>query len=332
MEQAAATASQQQPTPPPVEMRPARPTRLGRLVDYVREMFPPAVTVPGGVASFLSMYLLMQAAHLGPGPVRLTPSAAVGAATLVLVMLLLRVFDELKDLETDKVHFPTRPVPSGRVTARDLRAFAIAIVAARVIGNAAVGGVAFLGFAALFGWCLLTFRYFFIPDIMRPSLLLTVATHQPLVPLMSFYAVCVFARDFGVSPFTTSAAWAVPLFWLPGLAWETGRKIRAPEAETSYQTYSQIFGTRPSVLLPALSIAGSTAIAFAAFGRPLGLSWAWFGVVAAAALVTIGACLRFLVRPSPSASKLLKPSAELFIVALHGATVVELLVRRGIAA
>jgi 4-hydroxybenzoate polyprenyltransferase len=312
--------------------RKARPTRAGRLWDYIREMFPPAVAVPAGVASFFSIYFLLQAASgSGAGPVIVTWRAGVGAATVVLVMLLLRIFDELKDLDADKVYFPDRPVPSGRVTAQDLQALAVSIASPVMVANFAAGGVMLKGFAALFAFCLLTFRYFFVPHLIRPRILVTLATHQPLVPLTSFYCATVFARDTGASPFTRETLLAVAMFWLGGLAWEIARKIRAREDETAYVTYSRVFGTRVAPLLPAAAVAGSAAVAALGFGLPLRFSAPWFAVVGFAALVSIAADLRFAIAPTPPASRALRPATELFLTVIHVATVAEVLVRRGIA-
>ena len=69
-----------------------RATRLGRIFDYLGEMFPPHLFVPYGIATFCSIYFATQALA-GVGPLRLTGRAIAGALSVVLFTLLLRVYD-----------------------------------------------------------------------------------------------------------------------------------------------------------------------------------------------------------------------------------------------
>src|SRR4051812_19154918 len=63
-------------------------------------MFPPAIAIPATLASFAAVWFALHALA-GVRPIHLGWRAAVAALTVVLFSLLLRVYDELKDVETD---------------------------------------------------------------------------------------------------------------------------------------------------------------------------------------------------------------------------------------
>ncbi len=302
------------------------PTRLGRLRVYVAEMFPPLVHVPASAAGFYAAYFLGHAAA-SPGPVRVTAASVGGAATVLLVSLLLRVFDELKDLETDRVLFKERPVPSGRVTVADLKALMGALLVSIALLNAFQPRPVLIAFLGVLGFAFLTFRYFFIPGFLRTRVVWLLITHQPLVPLVGLYAVISGTVAAGGRLGSGSAA-VVLIGWLPALAWELSRKIRAPEQEDAYVTYSRVFGTRGAALAALAPIVAAAALA-PWLGRRLDLGWGWVApIVAAAALAVLGFG-RFLARPSPASAKL-RPFAEVFAVAFYFAAVLGVGLARGV--
>src|SRR4051812_23834949 len=103
-----------------------RPTRVGRLAEYVNVMFQPALLAPAAVANFLGIDLTLRALA-GVTPLQLTWRSALGAATVFLFSLLFRVQDELKDVEADlrlgkagDPRYKDRPIVTGRVQVDDL--------------------------------------------------------------------------------------------------------------------------------------------------------------------------------------------------------------------
>lgn len=308
-----------------------RPTVAGRLWVYLREMYPPEVYVPFSFAGFLGFYLLAQALVAGAGPLTVTWRAIAGALTLTAFSLLMRLFDELKDQEADKTLFPERPLPSGRVRVGDLRGLGVALVAGMAALNLAMGPVALAGFAAMLLYGLGTFVWFFAERAHRRSLLLTVATHNPVVVWCNLYAWAVFSADagLGLAP-PPAAAWAgVVMFWMPVLAWEFSRKIKAPADENAYVTYSRLLGPRGAAAVPLLAISLSAALA-GWFAATLGLPWPAVVVGAAAYAWAAFGFGRFLACVTPANARL-KPFAEAFTLGLYLAVLGGLIGRHGLA-
>lgn len=280
-----------------------------RLRAYASEIFPLEQRVPGALLLAASVATLLARLH-GLAPRLLAPEVLLGAWAVLALMLTLRLMDELKDADTDRALFPSRPLPSGRVREADI-GVALVVVASLFLAAHLGTGLALASAAVVLGYALLMFRWFFAPERIRPSLPLALATHTPVIPLMLLHLVTLFAVSRGLS--LRELRWAPALLlvlmcWAGFLAWEIARKVRSPEEEDAYVTYSRLVGARGAVLLAAaahtLSFACGLAL-FAAHGLAPGFL---LGLVAGYAAALAG-YLRFLGSPSARTSKL-RPFAE----------------------
>lgn len=317
-------ASSQSPPAPP-----AGSTVASRLRGYVVEMYPLHVNVPYSFMLFFGYYLLLQAVYEFR-PLLFTVESVLGAFTLAGFTLLLRVFDEFKDYEHDRLLFPHRPLPSGRVTKRDLEILGWTLVAVMTALNLFLGkGLA--GYLILMAFGFLMLKFFFLPDLHRGSLLLTLATHNPVAFFTHLYVFTVFMQDhrIEVTDVRPGAIFGILMFWGLIFAWETGRKIRSPEEEDDYVTYSRVFGTRRAPLVPMAALTASFGIAFW-FAETLGLP-AWMPWVLAAAWgYAMAGFVRFLAAPGPNTSRL-RPYVEAASLALYVAFLAALPARFGAA-
>lgn len=315
-------------------MRPIRSTRVGRLLDFLAQLFPPAVYVPAGIASFLTVNLGIQA-MAGLQPLRLTGRAVSGAATVVLLSLLMRIYDELKDVDSDlrlgrsgDPKYRTRPIVTGHVRVEDIVTLRWGVTAVLVAMNLVLGFPwPLLAFAATFGMLWLSFKWFFSKAVQK-HLLLAFATHNPLAVLIGAYVVAIAVADFGPGLLSWRAAPLLLAGWLPIAAWETSRKIRQAPDETDYPTYSKVLGWKVAVWLPAAFVTAATAC-YVFVARAAGLGWAFPVAVMMAAAIVIGACVRFRVSPS-AASANLRPFAEMYALIVTVGLPVALILARGV--
>lgn len=306
---------------------PAKPTtRPRRLWTYIVEMYPLHINVPYSFLSFFGFYFLLQAAY-GGETLKLTIHSLLGTLTLACFTLLLRIFDEFKDYEHDVKLFPHRPLPSGRVLPGDLKALGWTLAVLMVLMNV-FQGQAIVGFGLLMAYGLLTFKYFFLPDLHRGSLLLTLITHNPLALFTHIYIFSVYSMEYG-QPADWRAVWlGIAMFWLLVFAWETSRKIRAKEEEDDYVTYSQIFGTRRSALVPMAGLTASFYLSWH-FTRSLDLPIWFIGIMGVAFAYTLFGFVRWLLVQNPKTSKL-KPFVENYSLVLYLAILAALISRYGL--
>jgi 4-hydroxybenzoate polyprenyltransferase len=234
----------------------------------------------------------------------------------MLFALLLRLYDELKDVETDlrlgkagDPRYKDRAIVTGRVKPEDILALRNGVIVALVLLNLPLGfPLPLAAFALALGLLWLSSRWFFWPAVSR-NLLLAFVTHNPLALAISAYIVTVFMVESGAS---RPPPGTVPLllgFWTLTASWELARKVRHPSQETDYQTYSKLLGPRLAGLLP-LVVAGIGVVLLSLVARQAGLSWIVGAILVAGVVPLAFACLRFELAPSPAAANL-RPPAEL---------------------
>ncbi len=312
----------------------ARQGRLGRTACYIREMFPPAVCIPAALGQFTAIYFGMQALDF-PGPLRITLRSVAGALTTLLFLLLLRVYDDLKDADSDVGYamigdprYADRPIVAGRVWLSDVGTLRSNLVALLIAINLPLGfPLPLIVFASVLALFWFSCHWFFWPAI-RHNLLLAFATHNaPLSLALSSYATAVAIRDFGMTRHFGTLSILMVGLWLPISSWEVSRKIRDRNEETEYVTYTKLLGYR-AVLLP-VTFACVSVLCLIYVARTINLSWIFFAVLVVAGGVLVSACIRFLLCPS-SASAKLQTYSEVFLLGTWMGLPLSILFQRGV--
>jgi 4-hydroxybenzoate polyprenyltransferase len=272
-------------------------------------MYPVAPRAAAAVLVALSFATQLARLH-GLEARPLSTATWLGAGAVFSFLLTLRLMDELKDVDVDRALFPDRPLPSGRVRESDLAA-ALAVSISLFVAAHVFSGPALASAVVVVGYAALMFRWFFVPDRMRPNLPLTLATHTPVIPLLLLHLVVVFAvwRGLEVRHLHAPAVAALVISgWAALFAWEIARKIRAPEEEDAYVTYSRLLGTHGAVALAASAQTLSVGLGLWLFHH-CGFSSAYLLPAVGGYLVALGGHARFLRSPSPATSRL-RPFAE----------------------
>ncbi len=299
---------------------PAIRAYFSRMHIYLSEMF----SLPGHLAIALLAALSITgfSARAQTQHPAIEFTAVIGATwNIFAVLFILRLMDELKDKEIDRKLFPARPLPSGRVLESDIRFSLVVLTALYLLSNlwsadAATSSVFVLGYATLM------YKRFFLPELLKGSLAVTLLTHTPIVPLIWIQAFVSVSGVSGIAPSAMTWRWILPfvaMAWMLMLAWELARKIRAPEEETEYVTYSRILGRTGAVSMTwvtqgvAVAICAYLYLSFSldvAYLLLVGLGWG----------LCSWAYLRFLLHPDSHTSRL-KPYAAVFAFAILAAQV-----------
>lgn len=213
---------------------------LKRLHIYFKEMYPLIPRLALGFIIFGEIYFIVLL-NYGVKNFHLGIQEAVGGFTVFSFLLWLRIADDFKDYELDCRLFPQRPLPSGRVKKKDLAVFVVILISATVVLN-----IIFMNnfwfFLFLYVYGTLMSLWFFQRKKIQKSLPLALITHNPVQMIMNIYIIsftCIKYHLKGVTWITFLAAWTL---YFPALIWEISRKIRAPQEETEYVTYSSLFG------------------------------------------------------------------------------------------
>lgn len=300
-------------------------SQAARLAAFFRARWPLVPNLAGAAALVISLSFTAQAA-LGADRLVLGLRELFAFLLAAGTSLLMRGYDELKDVETDlklaasgDALFQDRPIATGAIERRDLvlvKNLALAVFLLGAIG-AAVWAASPAVTAALSGALLaavwLSSRWFFWPRVQR-DLLLAFATHNPIAGIVGAALVAALARG-ALSPTVTAAL--IASSWFPISAWEVSRKLRAPSDETAYETYSRRLGVRGAALLPIVFAAISLG-ALVVLGQATAVSPWYFLVASASAGLLVMGALRYALAPSAQSAKLRLLAEQFALVATAG--------------
>jgi 4-hydroxybenzoate polyprenyltransferase len=289
---------------------------------YFAEMFPITQHVLLAVLTYLSIAVFARWVEKQSSSMA-SWHTLLGIWSVFGLWLILRLMDELKDKEIDLKLFPGRPVPSGRVAAADIKRTLLGAILVYLVAHLLAPKALWSALAVL-GYAFLMFKRFFAAEALRKSLILTLVTHNPIVPLMLAHGLIIFAVEHGLA--IKELGWDlmfpfIVMLWLPQLAWELARKIRSAEEETAYVTYSRLFGyVGATVLAAALQSVAFTIGLY--FWSKFSLSWVYPGILAFGLGLSFVGCLRFVLRPNPRTA-MLKRYAGAFLICVETAQLVE---------
>lgn len=234
---------------------------VSRIWTYSLEMFPVLIYLPYVIALYLCLNFVTQA--LTTRSIVLDINGVVGMITAFFMMLQMRTFDDLKDIEIDKDLFPDRATPRGAVLKSDIQIISGVSFCILLATNLIYGEKTLFVFSIMLLYAVLTFKWFFAEKYHREHVFFTMLTHQPLPVMINFFLIhTALASGWVYEAFEFRHFLLLLIFSLPITAWEVSRKIRSADREDDYETFSRLFGARGAAMIPltCLLIAGILSI------------------------------------------------------------------------
>ncbi|MEP9391479.1 hypothetical protein ABLE92_04825 [Gordonia sp. VNQ95] len=245
-----------------------------RLVRFTAVMYKPQYLLYG---ILWTLAFEGTAAHLSGQQWRPGAATVVRIVVVVIVLLYLRMVDEQKDLEYDRLHHPDRPLVTGAVTAADLRV-GMAVISVVAVGVSALlswGSAVAIAVVLAYGLGLWAAESMW--PALRDGVLVNLAITYPIQLLIAGY-VLVSGIGTGQIDADGRVGWAVLIVAAAFLQFEFARKIsRRPRPGEMY--YSNAVGAWPAVgvSLGLVAVAvGASLVALAPWqfgGWPAALGW-----------------------------------------------------------
>ncbi len=241
---------------------------MKRYLTYLQQRFPLLQNLLFATLIGISLQITLQLGNGGESPVIGTGSLAI-VLTITGFMLLMRLFDDLKDARTDGELFPDRPLPKGNATPKMLWIMILGIhlffhIPVFLFPEARLWFLMSLAFA----W--LSFRWFFAPRFISTRLLLAFITHQPAGFFVNLWVAAATLSLMNL-PFNATVLMPCFIFITPVMLWELSRKIKPEGEENDYTTYSKILGPRTAaavLLLPGSVLTGGLIVMAEHHGIP----------------------------------------------------------------
>ena len=213
---------------------------LKRMHLYMKERYPFIARLILGLIVFLEIHFIILL-NEGVTTFNIGIQEVVGAYTVFAFLLWLRIADDLKDFDVDKILFPDRPLARGAVFKKD-----VVILCAFFNAIAVVLNIIFMNnivfFCILYFYGYLMSKWFFQKAKIQPSLPLALVTHNPVQMFVNLYIISFTVIKYDLPPFTITTVMTLWTLYFPALIWEVSRKIKAPRDENDYTTYSKLCG------------------------------------------------------------------------------------------
>lgn len=302
------------------------------LLAWANERFPLAVAL---------MAFVLYATALSYGRL-LTTEGAIPFRSVDLVgffagwsfFLMLRVFDEHKDFETDLHNHPQRVLQSGRITLNDLK----------VLGGLAIGvqigvslwidqgfGRVIILWCVVLGWSILMAFEFFCGEWLQKRLLLYAGSHMLVMPMAMLWMAQMGTAG---APLPSDIGWLGLLSLLSGAALEIARKIKAPAQEReTVDSYTRVFGTTRAPLVVMGLLLGGTSTVLVLMLRlqyPDNPAVWWYVLVVIPLLPALWGLQHFRRCPLPKAAKTAEGLVGLATMGSYGVLLAALYAHRGV--
>ena len=233
---------------------------IRRWLLFIKERFPFASHIPL-IAFVFAANALVAYTSLTLSPA-IGKSEILGLLLIILVFLHLRIFDEIKDYDTDKLAHPHRPLARGLISKKEATMVAYAIILLELILAALLHRAALVGIICVICYSLLMYKEFFVREWIRKKLVFYAVSHSVISGIIALFIFsCVTERYIYQFP---------PIFGLFVLAnmllsniYEFSRKTFAQQEEDELiDSYSKRFGPLGASLIVLLMAATSVFIGF----------------------------------------------------------------------
>ena len=172
---------------------------------------------------------------------------ALNTVFLATFLTLLRVMDEVKDVEKDKVIHPERPLARGLIPIGEARSFVkktLVFLAALALVGEAISGVGsfLLLFTVLCGW--LMYKEFYAGEMLSKNLFVFAVSHQLIALPLYLGVIAMGSESRGLDEIGWAYAW---LALGCSFSYELCRKLNA-EAHPHTRNYVQVHGVRATLV------------------------------------------------------------------------------------
>jgi 4-hydroxybenzoate polyprenyltransferase len=261
---------------------------------FVRERFPLQSAVPMTLT-----FAGANAAIAGGSDLLLVPRVRLLAIALLAVSFFfrLRLADELKDRETDRVVHPQRPLARGLLRAREVRRVACSLAALEMAVAAALGPGVLVAHGIAVGYSFVMGREFFAGTWLRPRLTLYAVVHTLVSAPLGWSIACA-TLGGGLADLPAPLLAFGGVNWMLFNTFEFARKTFAPlEERDGVPSYSKVFGIGGAGILTTSQIVVALGI-LAVIGPELAAG-ALVAAPAALAALPLAAVLAYAARREP---------------------------------
>jgi len=288
---------------------------LQKYLSYCQERFPiaGALLYAGSLfyVSYLSGNLFIN--HL---PIDLSHSL-LGVLVIFFVLLHLRLWDEHKDYEKDRIAHPDRMLSKGLITLQDLRKLLYVVVFLEAGMSIYLGMYVFIWWVIIMIWSYLMAVEFYCPEFLIKRIGLYLISHQLIVPIIVIYGLIQRVTILNSSMEEVGLLIMLCIGCICStITYEIARKTWSKEQEHEYaDSYTKFWGINLTLIINQLT-AFLACISFSFIYYLTPSSPLFIFTTFLLYLLFLSASIRFATTPSKSNSKFVEMTGIIFLLGL----------------
>ncbi len=180
------------------------------------------------------------------------------------MFLLLRICDEHKDAEEDKLYRSYLPVPRGIISLKELRVIGFTVAALQIIVQLVTYPNMLILYIVAMLYMMLMLKEFFVVEWLRKRQFWYVVSHMLIIPLVDVYA-SGYDWYLADAPAPKGLLFFFLVSFMNGIVLEIGRKIKTPEKEEpGVVSYTNLMGHKAAPIYWILCLLLTMLLAMAA--------------------------------------------------------------------
>jgi olefin beta-lactone synthetase len=283
-----------------------------RLLAYTKERFP---LIPVMLLVFLMVSAAARLlAHVTDHNFSWNSSHLwVSILTVFLFMLQLRMSDEIKDFDKDRIAYPERLLSSGIINLSHVRSVLYIVMALQFALNLFFGLPSLIMLVILQVYGYLMAKEFFVKEFIEEKIGLYLISHQLILVPMMIYSALPFTSIQDLTDF--GSTWMALLFLcLPYTVYELSRKTWSADRENAHaDSYTKFWGINKT-----LSIEFLLTLSVLLLSLPLELSVLNIMILLAIIVIYGLILFGFWGRPNRKMSKMVELGGSLLLLGLYG--------------
>lgn len=168
---------------------------------------------------------------------------------IALFFFKLRLYDEIKDTESDAIYHPERPLPRGILKKNDVVKAIKIIIVLEILLFSIYGPWSIISGIIAIMYSLLMYKEFFLSKWLRPKLTMYAITHTFIVFFISVTTFMALFNNFFIKDFPNLLYFSLGGWFLFNI-FEFGRKtFTRQEERVGVNSYSKVYGKFGAILL-----------------------------------------------------------------------------------
>ncbi len=188
-----------------------------RIIKYLKKMY--LWYIPTGLLFFLSIYFLGEAI-ISNDTLTLNIDVVRGIFTILIMLLIFRIMDDINDYDIDIVKKKDRPTAKRIVKLKDLKTTMIIATIISIVINVFQYWLSLIIFIITISYCYLMYFYFFKESMKKSIPLIFFAL------LLIIYIYSHLVKSYGDKVFNLDLILVIVMIYLPYTAWELARKVK----------------------------------------------------------------------------------------------------------